>query len=97
MYGLIGKIIASKGMRDDLIEVLIEGTKDMPGCISYIVAKDSSEADALWITEVWKNQAKHAESLNLPRVQEAIAKGKPMIAAFGKRFETTPIGGQGIS
>ncbi len=55
MYGLIGKIIATHGKRDELITILIEGTKNMPGCISYIVAKDSSDADALWISEVWED------------------------------------------
>jgi len=43
------------------------------------------------------HQDKHTESLNLPDVQEAIAKAKPLIAALGKRFETTPIGGQGLT
>lgn len=97
MYGLIGKIIANQGKRDELITILIDGTQDMPGCLSYIVAKDAAEADALWITEVWNSQDKHTESLNLPDVQEAIAKAKPLIAALGKRFETTPIGGQGLT
>jgi len=69
----------------------------MPGCISYVVAKDDANEHAVWITEVWENQERHKASLTLPSVQEAIAKGKPMIAGFGERFETSPVGGQGIS
>ena len=34
MYGLIGKITAKDGQREDLINILLEGTKDMPGCLS---------------------------------------------------------------
>jgi len=97
MYGLIGKMIASPGKRDELISILLDGTKNMPGCISYVIAKDSTEEDALWITEVWESQKQHAESLSLPNVQNAIAKGKPMIAGFGERFETNPVGGHGLS
>jgi hypothetical protein len=41
----------------------------MPGCLSYIVAKDAADADALWITEVWTDKDSHAASLKLPAVQ----------------------------
>lgn len=96
MYGLIGKMIAVPGRRDALVSVLLEGTTGMPGCFSYIVADDSTDPDALWITEVWDSQASHRASLALPAVKAAIAKGRPLIAGFGDRVETLPIGGVGI-
>jgi quinol monooxygenase YgiN len=96
MYGLIGKIIARPGERDELIDILLEGSGGMPGCLSYMVAKDSSDADALWVTEVWDSQESHRNSLSLPSVQRAISHGKPLIAGFGERFETVPVGGQGL-
>lgn len=68
----------------------------MPGCLSYIVAEDSQDEHAIWITEVWEDQESHQASLSLPSVQEAIRKGRPMIAGFGERFETSPVGGKGI-
>jgi len=68
----------------------------MPGCITYVVAKDSADENAFWVKEVWENQDRHSESLSLPSVQQAISKGKPLIAGFGERFETVPVGGQGI-
>lgn len=40
MYGLIGRITATAGQRDALIDILLEGTSVMPGCLSYIVARD---------------------------------------------------------
>lgn len=97
MYGLIGKIIARPGDRDALIAILLEGSGDMPGCLSYIVAKDSTDADALWVTEVWDSQESHRASLSLPAVQAAISRGKPFIAGFGERFETGPTGGHGLA
>ena len=97
MHGLIGKIRSAPGQRDALAEILIQGTVAMPGCLSYVVAVDESESDALWVTEVWDSSASHRASLSLPAVQQAIAKAKPLIAGFGERFETRPIGGYGLA
>jgi quinol monooxygenase YgiN len=97
MYGLIGKITAVPGQRDALASILIDGTGGMSGCLSYVVAIDPNEPDALWVTEVWDSAASHRASLQLPAVQAAIARGRPLIAGFSHRVETTPIGGQGIT
>jgi quinol monooxygenase YgiN len=96
MFGLIGKMVATAGQRDALIAILLEGTARMPGCKSYIVAKDIGDGNALWITEVWDSEASHRASLSLPAVQAAIEKGKPLIVGFGERFVTTPVGGVGL-
>jgi quinol monooxygenase YgiN len=96
MYGLIGKMVAAPGQRDAVIAILLEGIAAMPGCLSYVVATDPGNADAVWITEVWDNEASHAASLKLPAVQAAIAKAKPLIAGFGERFVTAPVGGHGL-
>ena len=96
MYGLIGKMTAIQGQRDALASAMLEGTTAMPGCLSYIIAHDPTDPDALWITEVWDNKESHAASLALPAVKAAIAKGRPLIAGFSNQTETTPIGGYGL-
>ncbi len=96
MYGRIGKIVSVPGARDALVEILLEGTREMPGCLSYVVAHDPSDQDALWITEVWESQGHHETSLSLPAVREAISRGRPLIAGFGEQIVTTPVGGQGL-
>ena len=96
MYGLIGKMTAAAGQRDALAGILLENDGGMPGCLSYIIAQDPADPDALWITEVWDSQASHMASLELPAVQAAIAKARPIIAAFSNRVETTPLGGIGL-
>src|SRR5262245_46453989 len=96
MYGLIGQMTAVPGQRDALIAILLEGVADMPGCLSYVIARDPTDANAIWITEVWDSQASHQASLSLPSVKQAIARGKPLIAGFGKNFETEPLGGHGL-
>lgn len=96
MYGLIGKMSTMPGQRDALAAILLDGTNAMPGCLSYVVARDPADENALWITEVWDSQESHKASLSLPSVQAAIAKGRPMIAGFSNRVETVPLGGHGI-
>jgi len=96
MYGLIGKLKAIPGQRAALTQILLEGAAGMPGCLSYVVATDPTDGDAVWITEVWERRELHQASLALPAVQQAIAQGRPLIAGFGERFETTPIGGHGL-
>ena len=96
MYGLISQFIAASGKRDELVAVLLAGTKSMPGCLSYVVSNDNENDDALWITEVWDSQDSHAASLSKPSVQEAMVQGRPLIAEFGQRHEVTPVGGHGL-
>ncbi|HEX5377498.1 MAG TPA: putative quinol monooxygenase [Phenylobacterium sp.] len=96
MYGLIGRMTAKPGQRDALIKVLLDGVSGMPGCLSYVVAKDPTAADALWITEVWDSADSHKASLSLPSVQAAIAHGRPMIAGMEPGITTEPVGGHGL-
>lgn len=96
MYGLIGNITAESGKRDELINILLEGIADMPGCLSYIVSKDSEDDDVIWVTEVWESKKSHQASLSQPSVQEAISRGRPLIAEFGDQIITEPVGGQGL-
>ena len=97
MYGLIGKIVTTPGNRDAFAALLAGGTGGMPGCLSYVIAHDPRDANSLWVTEVWDSAESHKASLSLPSVRAAIAKGRPMIASFGDRVETTPIGGIGLA
>jgi hypothetical protein len=66
LYGLIGQMLASPGKRDELVGYLKEATGAMPGCLSYVVALDTANPDAIWITEVWDSRESHAASLNCP-------------------------------
>ena len=96
MHGLIGRMRARPGQRDALVAILLEGTGGMPGCLSYVVAKDPIDADAIWITEVWDSRASHDASLQIPAVQDAIRRARPLIAGFDNGQETIPLGGVGL-
>jgi quinol monooxygenase YgiN len=96
MYGLIGKMRATPGQREALIAILLGSVGEMPGCLSYVVAKDTMDADGIWITEVWDDAVSHKASLQLPAVREAITRAKPLIAGFDQSFATEPVGGFGL-
>jgi quinol monooxygenase YgiN len=96
LYGLIGKMRAVPGQRDALVAAILEGSAAMPGCLSYIVARDADDADAIWITEVWDSEASHDASLQLPAVQASIARAKDLIAGVETGVVTVPAGGIGL-
>lgn len=96
MYGLIGKMTATPGQRDALTAILLEGLGRMPGCLSYIVAHDPANEDAIWVTEVWTDEAAHRASLQVPEVRAAIRKAMLLIATFADAQVTTPVGGVGL-
>jgi len=96
MFGLIGKMRAKPGQREALIDILLASTGQMPGCLSYVIAKAEDDQDAIWITEVWDSEESHKASLSLPQVRAAIAEAKPLIAGFDSHVRTVPVGGAGL-
>ena len=96
MFGMIGKMKAQPGQRDALLATLLESTEGMPGCLSYVIARDPADGDAIWVTEVWTDAESHKASLSLPAVQAAIAKARPLIAGFELHVTTEPVGGVGL-
>jgi quinol monooxygenase YgiN len=96
MYGMIGKMIAVAGKRDELIENMLGSIGQMPGCLSYVVHKDTKDENAIWISEAWTDEASHKASLSLPEVRAAIQRSKPLIASFGEYVITEPAGGHGL-
>ena len=96
MYGMIARIKAQPGKRADLAAALLDGTGSIPGCLNYVVAEDMADPDTLVVVEAWDSKQSHDDSLKLPAVQAAIAKGCPLIAGFEKIAETAPLGGVGL-
>ena len=93
MWGLIVKITLVPGKRDEMIEILKQSAADMPGCISYVVAKDTADENSIWVTEVWDSQASHDASLSLPAVKDAIPRGKAIVSNFERIAVTAPLWG----
>ena len=93
LFGLIGQMKAQPGKRAELLKILSEGTQAMPGNLTYLISEDRADPDALWIVEVWQDEASHKASLSLPPVREAIGRGRPLIAGFGTSAQVRPVAG----
>ena len=52
MHGLISKIETNAAQRDTLVAILVDASSALPGCLSYVVAKDATDPAAIWVTEV---------------------------------------------
>ena len=96
MDGLIGKMTSKPRERNALLALILSGAENMPGCLSNIIARDSGDENAVWITEVWEDEASHQASLQLPSVRDAIAKAMPLIAGMEPGVVTDPVGGVGL-
>lgn len=93
LFGLIGQMKAQPGKRAELIQILKQGTGEMPGNLAYMLNEDRDDPDSIWIVEIWKDEASHKASLALPVVKAAIAKGRPLIAGFGTSARVHPVAG----
>jgi quinol monooxygenase YgiN len=72
-FGLVGSFTAQPGQRDALVALLLEAAsllETFPDCDLWFVSTAPDDPDAVWVTEVWRNQAAHAASLGDARVQE---------------------------
>ena len=96
MYGLVVKLTSVPGKRDEMIAILKESATAMPGCLSYVLAKDSADENVVWVTEVWDSAASHDASLSLPSVKSAMPRVKPLLSNFERIAATTPVWGVGL-
>lgn len=98
-FGLVGSFRAQPRHGDALAEVLLEAAEALrtnPHCDLYLVSRSPEDADAVWVTEVWTDRDAHQASLQDDRVQELVARARPLIAGLGERFELMPVGGKGL-
>ncbi|MEW6539528.1 MAG: antibiotic biosynthesis monooxygenase family protein [Pseudomonadota bacterium] len=96
MYGLITRLSAHPGRRDELGLCLMDPNMRRPGCHSYVVAHDQKDADALWVTEVWMSKATHEAWSDSIRETGVMRPALALIATFGDTVFTRPIGGVGL-
>ena len=99
MYGLIGKLTAVPGQGEQLLSAMLTAADlvaDAPGCEMYLVSTCPDQADTVWITELWRSEADHDDSLEIDGVRELIAQVRPMLAAPPDGTRLHPVGGKGM-
>ncbi len=97
-YGLLGKFSAQPGRRDELVGHLLQAAKLLernPGCVHYIVST-SDEPEAVWVCEVWTDEAAHDASLEPEDIRALIQEARPLIAGMSDNTQLTVHGGKGL-
>jgi len=97
-FAMYGKVTAKPGERDKLVEHLLEASRlvaPLPGCEVYLVNLAVADADTVWVTEIWRSEADHDNSLKLESVQALIARTRPLVAGF-EGVRLVPVGGKGF-
>ncbi len=81
-YLLHGKLMAKSGHRDALAAILIQASQMVAtakGANFYVVSKDETEPNAVYVTEIWDSKEDHDNSLNVEGVRELIMKAMPIL------------------
>jgi quinol monooxygenase YgiN len=60
------------------------------------VCTDPTEADVIWVSEIWDSPEQHDASLRLPETRAAIAQATPMLTGEFTRQELSVVGGLGV-
>jgi quinol monooxygenase YgiN len=91
-WGLLGRMTAQPGKRDELVAALLDSSREVPGKLVYLISLEQDDPDAFWITEVWRSRADYDACLHLPQVIEGQKALGPLIAGIEHRTETVPLG-----
>ena len=100
-YGLFGGFTAQPGRRDELVGHLLEAAELLgrdPRCLHYVVSTspEGEEPDAVWVSEVWTDQAAHDGSLEPEDVRALITRARPLIAGMAAQRSLDVRGGKGL-
>lgn len=92
---------ALSGNGDNLASILLEAAQlvsTAKGCHLYLVSRDTKEAEAVWVTEVWDSKEDHDNSLKVEGVRELIGRAMPLLDGMPEKGqELEVLGGAGIN
>ena len=99
-YGLHGKLTATPGNGNNLAAILLKAAElvsTAQGCRLYLVSREQSDSEAVWVTEVWDSKEDHDNSLNVAGVKELIGQAMPLLNGRpDKGQELQVLGGAGL-
>jgi quinol monooxygenase YgiN len=99
MYAMIGKLVAQKDRRADLVEILKQAANlvgEIPQCHLYVVNEDLSNETHVWVYELWDDKEAHDASLGDDQVSALITNARPLLACAPDGAELSVVGGHGI-
>jgi quinol monooxygenase YgiN len=98
-YGMHVEFTAQASRADELEALLLEaaqGAAEVGDCLLYVVSRSLSDADVIAVTEAWRSEAAHGESLKDPAVRALIERAMPLMAGPPKAAKLRPVGGKGL-
>ena len=99
LFGMYGKMTAHEGKRDALVANLLRAAdlmKSVPGCLLYVVNTSEADPNAVYVTELWKDEASHGASLSTPGVRALVLETMPLLAEKPEGTRVRPVGGKGL-
>lgn len=96
MYGMIIRLEARPGSRDELISRLVPAFYDDETCLTHIVAADTADDVSVWVTEVWSSREAHDEAVSCDAIVGLAASIGPLIASRRVIAEPVVKGGVGL-
>lgn len=98
-FSLFGKFTVEASNQEKLATILLEASESMKaveGCTIYIVSVSPEESDAVYVYEVWDDEAAHHNSLTLEVTQTLISKARPLITGMERIRTLEALGGKGF-
>ena len=90
-YGLVTEVTARAGCRAEFIAGLLEMKRYIGEDVTYLIAADAKNDDAVWLSEVWASAQAKAEWLEMPQVKDILARVESFGKAVEQLHETVPI------
>ncbi|MGV2495882.1 putative quinol monooxygenase [Pelagerythrobacter aerophilus] len=86
MFVLLNKILCESEARQSVAETMTRAARSLSDCLFYCAVPDSGDAEAIWVFEIWPDEAAHAASLQSPEVGAAIQQARPSIKGAERVF-----------
>jgi len=77
-----GRATAKPGRGAELADVLLAAAaelEDDPGCLLYLINRQSDSPDVIWVTELWRGQADLDASLERIRGSSGVAEAMALV------------------
>ena len=91
-----GRATAKPGRGAELADVLLAAAaelEDDPGCLLYLVSRQSDRPDVIWVTELWRGQADLDASLERIRGSSGVARAMALVDDW-QMIELDQLGGK---
>ncbi len=102
MVGRYVKMVARPGQGDVLAQMMLEVARSLhgtDGCNLYVINRADDDPDAVWVTELWRDQEAIDASLAVLQTDAGRARlGEVMALLDGapERIDLRPLGGVGL-